>query len=119
TWIVATPHPRVGDDAHAAGLLDEGDRVERREGVLLDVRAPAVADELVGVRVDLLRDDPRLDERLGDVGADDVLARGDLPDPLEAHRVSELPELLDHPLAAAQPALLQPQELGLELRIPL
>src|SRR5207248_3748439 len=71
--------------------------------------------QLLRVRVLLALDDAGLHEGLRDVRTQDVLARGDLSDPLEAHRRAELLELLHHPLAPPEPALLQPEELGLEL----
>ena len=115
--IVAPPHARVRDHADAAGLVDDRERVDGCERVLLDVRAATVADERVGVRVVLDRDHAGLHQRLRDVRADDVLAGGDLPDAFEAHGVAELLELLHHPLAPPQPRLLQPEQLGLELQV--
>ena len=67
--------------------------------VLLDVRAPPGADQLV--REGLLQrgHNTRLDQRLGDVRANDVPALGDLSDALERDGVAQLLKLGHHALA--------------------
>ena len=54
--------------------MESTSRVERVQRVLGNVRLPPVGDEVLGVRVLLGGDHPRLEQGLGDVRADDVPA---------------------------------------------
>src|ERR687892_469394 len=104
----------VGDHGQPAGALDQPDGVHRIEGMLLYVRPPAVLDQLGGEGVLDRVDHAGLDQRLGDVGAHDVLPLGDLPDPLERDRVAERLELPHHGLAPGEAIVTEPAELRLK-----
>ena len=104
--------PGMREHAHAARLRDQRERVQRMQGVLRHPRAPAVGDELLGERRLLVRDDARLHHGLRHVRASDRVAAGDLAHAVELDRVAELLELLDHQLAAAEPRVGEPRELG-------
>lgn len=65
--LAALDGERVGEDGDATGGLDQPDRVEGVEFVLLGVRASTVGEPLGGEGVGDGPDDPELDERGGDV----------------------------------------------------
>ena len=107
---LVAPHTGMRQDAGAARLGDQRQRVERVEGVLRHVRDPAVGDEPIE-RLLLRRHDAGFDHRLREMGPRDQVVAGDRADAFEGHVVAELLELLHHQLAAPEPGVAQPPEL--------
>ncbi|CAM5525673.1 hypothetical protein SMICM304S_05494 [Streptomyces microflavus] len=95
----------MGEDGDSAGRLDEPDRLEGVELVLLGVGPAAVAQPVGREGVGDGGYDPDFDEGGGDVRAADRAVPGDAGDLLPGDGHVEGAELADHLLGAGHPVV--------------
>ena len=110
---VALPHRGMGEHAHASGVTDEAQRVDRVQRVLRHVGDAAVGDVAIeGLLLGL--DDAGLDHGLRDVRPSDQIVARDAPHLVERDVVARRLQLLDHHLAPPEPRVGEPSQLLLE-----
>lgn len=108
---------RMREDGDPACRLDQPDRVERVELVLLHVRPAVVGEPLGGERVGDGGDHAQVDEGGGDVRPTDGPVPGDPGHLLPGDRHTEVPQLGDHALGPRHPVVPHQFPLAGELRL--
>src|SRR3954462_8415846 len=101
------PH---GESAHAVNQVDG---FARRQSEAIEIGRSAVADEPLERLLDAL-DVTRFEQRLGNVRATDAALAGDFEDALEADRLAEGSECIDHLFCPREPRFTKLSNRGLK-----